>query len=447
MPTRRSPSADVVIVGAGMAGLAAAAALRRGGVRAAVFEARDRIGGRAFTRHEARVPVPVELGAEFVHGEAPVTTRLLNEAGLAAMDVAGGHLQADGGRVHPADFWRRIERVLKRLDRRGRDCSFLEVLEHDARRLPAADRASALEFVQGFHAADPAEISAHAIAPEPGEPPAASAARIARLVDGYDRLAAWLARDLGGALRQRTTVEEIAWERGAVEVRVRSAYGKRARVRARAAIVTLPVGVLQAPPGAAAAVRFTPDPPRVRAALQALASGSVTRLVCAFREMPWNGARKLPGGDALEHASFLHLRGAPFPVWWTAWPLRVPVWVAWCGGPPSAALSRRPRAEVASAALESLAERIGVTPRKMESRLTGVWTHDWDADPHARGAYSYPRVGGADAANTLARPVQSTLFFAGEATDTDGNTGTVEGALASGERAAQQVLRTLGRGR
>ena len=75
--------------------------------------------------------------------------------------------------------------------------------------------------------------------------------------------------------------------------------------------------------------------------------------------------------------------------------------------------------------------------------MTWIRTHDWDADPHARGAYSYARVGGSQAAKTLARPVEGTLFFAGEATDTEGRTGTVEGALATGLRAARQVETAL----
>jgi len=440
----RALNVEVIVVGAGMAGLAAAADLVQAGVACAVFEARDRIGGRALTVHDLRVPVPIELGAEFVHGEAPITARLLNDARLAAVDIAGGHLQADGGPVRPADFWKQIQRVLQRLDRKGADRSFLDVLERGrGRTLSARDKAAALEFVQGFHAADPAVISAHAITPEPGEDPGETASRTGRVVAGYDHLAAWLARDLGSVLRLETAIERIAWQRGRVDVTVRTGTGKPERVSARAAIVTLPVGVIQtafdAPPG----VRFDPDPPTVRKAYRALASGSVVRLVFAFHEPPWSGAKKLKDPHALDHASFLHLRGAPFPVWWTAWPLRVPVLVAWCGGERAAALAGAPRDAIASAALESLADRLGVTARKMKSRLLAAWTHDWDSDPHARGAYSYARVGGKDAAETLARPVQGTLFFAGEATDTGGYTGTVEGALASGQRAAKQVLKAL----
>ena len=69
--------------------------------------------------------------------------------------------------------------------------------------------------------------------------------------------------------------------------------------------------------------------------------------------------------------------------------------------------------------------------------------HDWLHDPYARGAYSYQMVDGADAPAALARPLDATLFFAGEATDTEGATGTVHGAIASGRRAARQVMRVL----
>jgi monoamine oxidase len=82
--------------------------------------------------------------------------------------------------------------------------------------------------------------------------------------------------------------------------------------------------------------------------------------------------------------------------------------------------------------------------RRVASRVLGAWTHDWRSDPHARGAYSYVRVGGVGSAHRLARPVDGTLFFAGEATEEE-LSGTVEGALASGQRAARQVDTALRR--
>jgi monoamine oxidase len=124
------------------------------------------------------------------------------------------------------------------------------------------------------------------------------------------------------------------------------------------------------------------------------------------------------------------------------WPLAV----AWCGGPRAAAIARRGPGAVQSTALAELAAALGLPRRAVTSRLAATWMHDWEQDRYARGAYSYARVGGAGAARSLSRPVDGTLFFAGEATDTTGHTGTVEGALTSGLRAARQIRRALGAG-
>jgi monoamine oxidase len=85
-----------------------------------------------------------------------------------------------------------------------------------------------------------------------------------------------------------------------------------------------------------------------------------------------------------------------------------------------------------------------VDRRYLDRHLVRTFTHDWSRDPFSRGAYSYPLVGGSDAAIALARPVRGTLFFAGEAADAEGRNGTVHGAIASGHRAAAQALRALG---
>jgi monoamine oxidase len=121
--------------------------------------------------------------------------------------------------------------------------------------------------------------------------------------------------------------------------------------------------------------------------------------------------------------------------------MRPPLAVAWSGGPPAADLNRRSAQEIKILALHALAENLGISPRRVSSRVLAAWSHNWDRDPFARGAYSYARAGGSHAAAALARPVEGTLFFAGEATDAEGRTGTVEGALASGLRAARQVAR------
>ena len=104
-------------------------------------------------------------------------------------------------------------------------------------------------------------------------------------------------------------------------------------------------------------------------------------------------------------------------------------------------MSGLPDEEVVYRAVASLARYLGMTTRRVASAVTSAWTYDWGADPYARGAYSYALVGGSTAARTLARGEQDTLFFAGEASDAGGRNGTVHGAIASGERAAKQILR------
>ncbi len=77
---------------------------------------------------------------------------------------------------------------------------------------------------------------------------------------------------------------------------------------------------------------------------------------------------------------------------------------------------------------------------RLQGELESGFTHNWQADPFSRGAYSYALVGGSNAGAELGAAVDKTLFFAGEATDSSGHNGTVHGAIASGKRAAKEVL-------
>ena len=130
------------------------------------------------------------------------------------------------------------------------------------------------------------------------------------------------------------------------------------------------------------------------------------------------------------------------PVWWTSFPLRTNLIIGWAGGPAAIALEQDGN-DFEARAMTSVASATGIDRRRIARHLVASFTHDWGRDPFARGAYSYPLVGGADAAQRLARPVRHTLFFAGEATDEAGRTATVHGAIASGYRAAAQVARAL----
>ncbi|HEV2459069.1 MAG TPA: FAD-dependent oxidoreductase, partial [Ktedonobacterales bacterium] len=164
-----------------------------------------------------------------------------------------------------------------------------------------------------------------------------------------------------------------------------------------------------------------------------------------FREPFWDPdhvkASPLP---TLPRLSFLFSDDAVVPTWWTSYPLRTPMLTAWVGGPRAERLAAKPADAIADQAVAALARVLGVDRRELESQLEGWYVHDWSVDPYARGAYSWVRAGGIDAPGRLAAPVEDTLFFAGEATDESGNTGTVHAALAEGTRAAGAVIARLG---
>jgi len=426
----------VIVVGAGAAGLEAARELRARRRSVIVLEARDRIGGRILTVEDARVPIPIELGAEFIHGEAPVTGELLARAGLSAMEIPTQYGGAKRGNLGRADFFSAIDRVFRHIDRRGPDESIGAFLaRRPGGRALERERALVRGFVEGFHAADVDLVSARSLTPEPGHAPSEDVSRAGRVTRGYGSLVAWLAKDLRASIRLGCEVKAIAWRKGRVAVEARLASGRPLRCHARAAIVTAPVGVLQAPERARGSISFDPLPERIRHAVGGFEMGTVVRLVVWFREFPWN--------DATRRFEFVELSNGPFRVLWTARPYRWPLAVLWCGGPAAAALSRVPRAEVLRTMQNQLGHAFRMSPRRVKAAIRRVWWHDWDRDPYTRGAYSYSRVGEADSPRHLAKPEQNTLFFAGEATEPHG--GTVEGALSSGRRAALQVSRALSR--
>jgi monoamine oxidase len=429
--------ADVIIVGAGASGLAAARVLRDRGVHVEVLEARDRIGGRIFTHRDPRAPAPIELGAEFVHGSAPEVMSIVREAGLLAVDICGNRWERRGRKLIPSkEFWNRLEHIMGRMSAsREPDRSFYEFLAtKPGGRKFALDRALAREYVEGFHAADVLRISERALAKGGSPHGDVNEQRIGRVLDGYDHVPGWLSRKPHDSVRLRTVVRTIEWEPGAVHL-----DSSKGSFAAKAAILTLPIGVLQARPGDVGAVSIHPAIAKHEEALSLVATGPVTRIVLLFREEFWRKGK-------LANMSFLQGSDPDVPVWWTLAPLRAPMLVAWAGGRRGAALALLSPEERRDRALASAARHFGVARQKLASLLVDYWTHNWEDDPFSRGAYSYPLVGGSKAGETLAKPIRGTLWVAGEATVEEANSGTVHGAIRSGRRAATQLARHLGAG-
>lgn len=385
-----------------------------------------------------------------MHGSAVATHALAREAGLTLTDITGERWLSDRHRLTPIpDFWQKLDRVMRRLDgQRERDRSFADFLAgKPGGRALATERKLAEQYVRGFHAADPALASARALA-DGGSPRGdVEEERQARVVQGYDHLAAHLARCFGHPVHLSTVVTRIDWAPGEAVVATRDSEGRALpSLRARAVIITIPLGVLQADAGIPGAIAF--DPPlegRRQSALQGMAMGHVVRVAVVLDEPLWitRPPRVLPEGRTLHRLAMVLGPDGGTPVCWTAYPTDAPLIIAWFGGPQAAALALQPREAIEARARRAIAQCFHIASRRLEPHVRASQMHDWSRDPFCRGAYSYVKVGGVGAARTIARPVQGTLFFAGEAADADGRNGTVEGAIESGRRAAKAVVTTV----
>ena len=423
---------EILVIGAGAAGLAAAHALRGAG-RVGVLEARDRVGGRVLSLSDPAFPLPIEGGAEYIHGRAAARSTFLRAAGVVPVDVADEHFLLQGGNLEPAEgFFAKAGELLGGLELTAADDLSLEALLNrpniDA---DEATKTLVRTLVEGFDAADPARVSAAALAEEWRGGANDEGAQF-RPLGGYGGLLQYLVHAITPevTLLLNTVVREVRWLEGEAEVTCER-FGQEDIFRARRVIVTLPLSLLK--PDTPGAVRFAPALQKEEA-LAGLELGPVVKVLLRFGEAFWE---EVEDGRYFG-AAYFHAPDAPFPTFWTPLPLRAPVLTAWAGGPKAARLAACSEGEIMERTLSSLRTLFPRAPRPEVVRV-----YDWQRDPFSRGAYSFVAVGGVGAREKLAAPLKNTLFFAGEATSTDGEAGTVHGALQSGVRAAQEVLDAL----
>jgi monoamine oxidase len=432
---------EVIIIGAGVSGLEAGRALAEAGRRVVILEARDRIGGRIWTR---RIPLAsgaslaVELGAEFIHGLPEESWSLIREANLGTYELGGTSWSYSNGRIHEgSEQHRGTERVLDDMMQwmarqpSGADLSFAEYLKLTGVKGLAAQAAS--NYVEGFNAADQSRISVAALVKQQHAEAAINTDRLFRLEGGYADIPTYLAERFvgaGGELKLGAPVTKITWRRGEVGVQFQDAGGV-SQLRANRVLITVPLGVLQAE-----VIEFVPRPNAVLRHANRLAMGAAMRLILLFKEKFWT-----------EHSdlSFLITPSERPSTWWTPMPHETPMLTAWVGGPKAASLLRLITSDgnagaLLDQALSTLARIFGRPLADLRSRLISWHLHDWQRDPYSRGAYSYVPVDASDAPHQLRGPFEDTLYFAGEHTDTSGHWGTVHAALATGTAAAHQLL-------
>jgi len=418
---------DALIIGGGIAGLVATRHLTDAGLRVTLLEARDRLGGRIYT--ESTGEFPVELGAEFVHGHPDEILAIAAEGATPIVPVQGSFRRMINGEwAEAGHLMEKIDQLFAKLPAGEPDESFQYYL--DRRGEDDEVKQHALRYVEGFHAADPSLISARSLRRDSEAQESIKGDHQYRITSGYESLARTVADRIDRNrcdIVMNTSVHEIVWRKGQVIARAGTTEYLASR-----AIVTLPLGVLKS-----GSVAFSPALPEKQNAMSFLEMGPVIRVTLCFQEKFWERDPKMAD------LSFLFTDDPQFPTWWTANPLPYPILTGWAAGPNAKAHTGKSKDEIVSSAVESLARIMKIAESELRLQMTASFAHDWQADPFSRGAYSYTAVGGMDAAQALAAPVADALYFAGEATNINGYTGTVHGAIATGLRAAKELLQSL----
>lgn len=382
--------------------------------------------------HDPLSPLPIELGAEFVHGRPPETWRLIRSAGLTVYEHTLQALHIDKGKVlEQREVGEIGDRALSKMEKSNRrnDESFEDYLRR-ARLKPAA-RNWARIHIEGFNACRSDLVSAASLIRDAEAADEIEGDRTFRIAGGYDSIAESLLRaipECEASVQLNTVAHRVQWRRGLVELHCRSAVdGHASKLRSRHLIVTVPVGVLQAPASSTGAIVFDPEPRYNLRAAAALRFGQVYRVTFRFRDAFWEDDEKL------KKVGFLISQDDRFFTWWTSHPVVAPLLTGWMAGSRAEDFRLSDPAQIAAEAMASLGRILNRKPPRPEA----FYFHNWRTDPFFRGAYSYVPVGAARARAALARPVEGTLFFAGEAADVHGHGATVHGAIASGVRAAK----------
>jgi monoamine oxidase len=422
---------DVAIIGAGVAGLSAAAALRRAGVRCEVLEAGARVGGRAWTDHPAELGgAPFDHGASWLHAAERNPLADLARAHGDALSSRGGdwvrHVRVGERRATEADLadythaWERFDTVARARAARAPDTDLADAVA-DLRGDPWTATVEAFESTL-IAAADPRDLSVY-----DWHLNELTGSNLT-VAGGVGALIARRLAPLAGPVRPRTPVSGVTWDQsGGVAVTTPSGT-----LSARACVVTVSTGVL-----AADHIAFDPPlPDPVRAAIEGLPMGLLSKVALHAATpdrfgLPRGASLHRQVASASEPAMFFH-----------AWPNGQDYLVGFIGGVAARELSRAGPAAGVAFARDELRRLLGADAA---AKFDGAVATDWGENPAFLGAYAYARPGHADARGALRQPF-GPLLFAGEAWCDDGLAGTVGGAFRSGERAAAMALDVIGRG-
>ncbi len=419
---------DIVIIGAGAAGLYAARALASQRKSVTVLEARDRIGGRIYTIRGENFSVPVEAGAEFMHGDLPLTKGLMKEANISYFGGEGRVWNMVDNTLSEGDLfddeWDELIRQLQKLDHDMTIGKFLQLHFGEPKYRVLTD--SVKKFVEGYDAADIDKASAFALRDEW----ASEDIKGYRPVGGYSGLMDYLYSEIQkheGKLKLSTAARKVVWKRDHVQVLT----DNKETIEARKLLVTAPVSVLKK-----GIIEFDPPLARHREAFWDMEVGGVIKFLVEFNDPIWERRegsqfRQMPGLNFL-------FSDARVPTWWTQNPNPAPLLTGWLAGPSLSQIDQDTSA-LSRLAFQSLGYLFGTSDEQIRNTTKAMKVINWNVDPYSLGAYAYATLKTSQAIQVVSKPADDTIYFAGEALYEGAEMGTVEAALASGKQTVEQI--------
>ena len=412
---------DVIIIGAGAAGLLAMKYLAQAGYHVCVMEAAEMAGGRISTIKEG-FQSHVETGAEFIHGKLPLTFKLLKEAGLTYEIVEGKMIGVQNGSWQTDEHDGHWDEFMKQLGKLKTDVTILQFLETNFSNPEYIHLRQAVQrFSEGFDLADISKASILSIKDEWKD----IEKKQYRIKGGYIQLIDHLVnccRQLNSEFYFNTCVNKIEYETGNVTVHTTD----NKKFQAKKMIITVSAGILQS-----GTIQFTPQLTDHAVAIQGLGFGAVIKFLLEFKTCFWK--------EFDDETGFL-LTDEEIPTWWTQLPAESNLLTGWLGGPNATKRIFEPETSLLQTALLSLSSIFRMPPAMLQEELTNYKIINWLNQPYIKGGYSYNTLHSKQAINILSSPVDNTIYFAGEAISKSESQGTVESALQSGHDTAQMLI-------